>query len=90
MVTVRSKTSLIPLTILLVLIFSFGCAVNAQSVNSSSRLRPIQQNGKWGYIDNTGVQFIRKSGLDAELIDKSGKTILAVEDIETNGFSDLN
>ncbi len=31
----------------------------AQSPATQPRLRPIQQNGKWGYIDNTGKVMIR-------------------------------
>jgi len=48
------------------LIFSFVCGVNAQSINSTSRLRPIQQDGKWGYIDSTGKIVIKPQFVWAE------------------------
>lgn len=55
-----------PLAVLLLLIYS-GCVnVNAQVNHSTARLRPIQQNGKWGYIDSTGKIVIRPQFVWAE------------------------
>ena len=40
------------LTLLVAL--TFCCLANGQSTSRTTQLRPIQQNGKWGYIDSTG------------------------------------
>lgn len=59
------RTSLRSLTVLVVLIFAFVISADAQS-NSASRLRPIQQNGKWGYIDSSGKIVIKPQFVWAE------------------------
>lgn len=64
MQTMRIRTPRMSLTVLLVLIFSFG--VNAQSTDSTPRPRPIQQNGKWGYIDSSGKIVIKPQFVWAE------------------------
>src|SRR5262245_31411285 len=64
MQTLRLRTSLKPFALLLVLNVVFS--VNAQSTNSSPRLRPIQQNGKWGYIDSSGKIVIQPQFVWAE------------------------
>ena len=123
---------------------TFCCLVNGQSTSHTPQLRPIQQDGKWGYIDSAGkivikpqfswaeesseglaafenedgkhgyidetgkvvidpkddilngtfsegvgtVQFITDHGVNAVLIDRTGKVIVSVQEIETGGFSE--
>jgi WG repeat protein len=60
------RTSLMTLAVLLVLICASVFSVDAQSTKSSPRLRPIQQNGKWGYIDSSGKIVIKRQFVWAE------------------------
>src|SRR5882724_9906312 len=49
METARMRTSLT-----LFVALTFCCLANGQSTSRAPQLRPIQQDGKWGYIDGTG------------------------------------
>src|SRR5689334_733438 len=60
------RTSLKTLTVSLVFICTCIFTVDAQSTKSSPRLRPIQQNGKWGYIDSSGKIVIKPQFVWAE------------------------
>ena len=64
MESMRIRTPRISFIVSLVFIFSFG--VNAQSTDSATTPRPIQQNGKWGYIDRTGKIVIKTQFVWAE------------------------
>lgn len=46
--------SLTVLVVAIVSVLTFSCEAHGQSSSLSPPLRPIQQNGKWGYIDSTG------------------------------------
>lgn len=50
----------------IVLTLSFFTHAYAQRSNQSPPLRPIQQNGKWGYIDSTGKIVIKPQFVWAE------------------------
>jgi hypothetical protein len=60
------RNSLKTLTVLVVFIFACVLSVDAQSAESSPRLRPFQQNGKWGYIDSSGKIVIKPKFVWAE------------------------
>jgi hypothetical protein len=51
-------TILRPLAISITVLFSLSL-VCGQSGKSTSHLRPIQQDGKWGYIDSTGKIVVK-------------------------------
>src|SRR6266404_3130217 len=46
-------------TLLTLFVLTFCCLANAQTTARPPQLRPIQVNGKWGYIDNTGKVVIK-------------------------------
>ena len=43
----------------LLIAFTFCCLANGQSTPRAPQLRPIQQDGKWGYIDSTGKIVVK-------------------------------
>lgn len=59
MKTPALTTSLTLLIVLAIVALTCSGLALGQSVSRSPRLRPIQQNGKWGYIDNTGKIVIK-------------------------------
>jgi len=50
----------------LLVAFTFCCLANGQSTSRTPQLRPVQQDGKWGYIDFTGKIVIKPQFLWAE------------------------
>jgi hypothetical protein len=57
------------LTLLVVL--TFCCLAKGQSVSRAPQLRPVQQDGKWGYIDSTGKIVIKPQSAWAEEFSES-------------------
>ena len=55
----RLKISPTKFVVLTILIFSCRGFNYAQSTSAIPQLRPIQQNGKWGYIDNAGKVVVK-------------------------------
>lgn len=43
----------------LFIVLTFCCLANGQSISRTPQPRPIQQDGKWGYIDSTGKIVIK-------------------------------
>lgn len=60
----KAVTLRILLTLLIVLTFSFPAY--EQSPLRTVQLRPVQQNGKWGYIDNNGKILVKPQFIWAE------------------------
>lgn len=60
------KASVLSLNAIIVLAFSILNCVYAQQTKATLQLRPIQQNGKWGYIDSTGKIVIKPQFVSAE------------------------
>ena len=93
------RSLLIAILVLLSALWTYG-----QSVQSPPRLRPIQQNGKWGYIDSTGKIVIEPRFAWAEefseglvavsidfnwgYIDKTGKWVIQPQFAVGRPFSD--
>ena len=46
-------------TLLTLFVLTFCCLANAQTTARPPQLRPIQQDGKWGYIDSTGKIVVK-------------------------------
>src|SRR5688572_18741627 len=63
---VTTRASLLPLIVLAVLTLSLAGAAYGQGADSNLQLRPIQQGGKWGYIDRTGKIVIKPQFVWAE------------------------
>src|ERR1051326_304233 len=55
----RSMRILTGTSLTLILAFISCCLANGQSIPRTPLLRPIQQDGKWGYIDGTGKIVIK-------------------------------
>lgn len=60
------KASVLSLNAVIVLAFSILNCVYAQQTKATLQLRPIQQNGKWGYIDSTGKIIVKPQFVSAE------------------------